>query len=93
MAFADEQSYEEMISALQTFISDLEEQCSTLQQAGSDCVDNTDGDPAAIGANAKLQQCIGDMRESSEEISRIISALQQELEDIREAAAKANFDS
>ncbi len=92
MAYADEQSYEEMISSLQTFISNLDEQCNAMEQAGSDCVDNTDGDPAAIGANAKMQQCIGKIRESIEEISRIISALQDELDAIREAAAKAKFD-
>lgn len=92
MAFADEQSYEEMISTLQTFISNLDEQCTVMQQAGIDCVDNTDGDPAAGSANTKLQQCVGKIRENSETISGIIAALQQELEDIREAAAKANFD-
>ena len=92
MAYADEQSYEEMISALQTFMTEVEEQCSVLESAGSDCVDNTDGDPAAEKANAKLQKCISDIRATLETIQGIISALQQELEDIRAAAAKANFD-
>ena len=92
MAYAEEQSYEEMISALQSFMSEVEEQCSVLESAGNDCVDNTDGDPAAEKANAKLQKCVGDIRASLESIQGIIAALQQELEDIREAAAKANFD-
>lgn len=92
MAFADEQSYEEMISALQTFVSQTEEQCSVMESAGKDCVDNTDGDPAATKADSKLQKCVGDIRATCETINGIISALQEELEEIRAAAAKANFD-
>lgn len=92
MAYADEQSYEEMISALQTFMTEVDEQCGVLESAGNDCVDNTDGDPAAEKANAKLQKCVSEIRATLETIQGIISALQQELEDIREAAAKANFD-
>ena len=92
MAYADEQSYEEMISALQNFISQAEEQCTVMETAGKDCVDNTDGDPAAEKANAKLQKCVGEIQATFGSIQGIISALQEELEAIREAAAKANFE-
>lgn len=90
MAFADEQSYEEMISALQTFISQAGEQCEAMSSAGNDCVDNTDNDPAAETSNAKLQKCVSDIRTAIESIQGIIQALQEELQDIREAAARAN---
>lgn len=90
MAYADEQSYEEMISALQTYVSQVEEECGVMESSGNDCVDNTDGDPAASTSNEKLQQCVGKIRSATESIQGIIAALQQELEDIREAAAKAN---
>ncbi len=53
MAYADEQSYEEMISALQTYVSQVEEECGVMESAGNDCVDNTDGDPAASTSNEK----------------------------------------
>ena len=89
-SFADEQSYEEMISALQTFLSQAEEQCGVMESAGNDCVANTDGDPAAEKSNERLQKCVSDIRATFETIQGIISALQEELEDIREAAAKAN---
>lgn len=89
MAFADEQAYEEMISALQTFVSQAEEQCGVMESAGNDCVDNTDGDPAAEASNSKLQACVGNIRATFETIQGIISALQEELEEIRAAAAKA----
>lgn len=90
MAYADEQSYEEMISVLQNYVSQVEEECGVMESAGTDCVDNTDNDPAAVTSNSKLQQCIGKIRGAAKSIQQIIAALQQELEDIRETAAKAN---
>ena len=91
MAYADEQAYEEMISELQRFISEGDEQCSALDAAGRDCVDNTDGDPAAEKSSAKLQECTGNIRSAFQTIEGIVQALQQELEDIRAAAEKANY--
>jgi len=89
MAYADEQSYEEMIQALQKFSSDTAEQCSVMESAGKDCVDNTEGDPAAEKSNGKLQRCVGNIRNALGDIQGIAAALQQELDDIRAAAAKA----
>ena len=89
MAFADEQAYEEMISALQNFVSQADEQCGVMESAGNDCVDNTENDPAAEASNSKLQKCVGDIRSTFETIQGIITALQEELEDTRAAAAKA----
>ncbi|OUQ25830.1 hypothetical protein B5E77_10145 [Lachnoclostridium sp. An131] len=93
MAYADEQSYEEMINALQNFLSEAEEQCTVMEKAGQDCVDNTDNDPAAQKSNAALQSCIRSIRDNFEAINRIAQALSEQMEDIREAAAKADsFD-
>lgn len=89
MAYADESSYEEMISILQRFIQEGSEACALLERAGDDCVDNTDGDPAAEASSTKLQSSAGKIRAEFEKIQGIITALQQELEAIREAAAKA----
>lgn len=90
MAYADEQSYEEVISALQSFMSNVSEACDTMEAAGNDCVDNMDGDPAAEKSNAKLQQCIARFRGTLGTAQNVIAAMQQELEDIRAAAAKAD---
>lgn len=90
MSYADEQSYEEMISTLQAFVAQIGEQCDVMESAGNDCVDNTDGDPAAEKSNARLKQCVGNIRTATEEVQGIILALQEELEDIRAAAAKAD---
>lgn len=92
MAYADEQSYEEMIQALQKFAAAAEEQCAVMQSAGQDCVDNTNGDPAAERSNGKLQKCVNDIRGALGSVQGIASALQQELEEIRAAAARAAAD-
>lgn len=90
MAYADEQSYEEMISALQTYVSQVGEVCGVMESAGTDCVDNTDGDPAAAKSNEKLQKCVGKIRAATESIQGIIAALQQEIDEIRIKAGKVD---
>lgn len=92
MNYADESSYEAVINELQRFVTDAGEQCEVLTAAGDDCVDNTDGDPAASKASAAVHKCASDIGKSLEEINDVIKALQEELEAIREAAASANFD-
>ncbi len=90
MQVADVESYEEMIRALQNFMSQVSENCQVMADAGQDCVDNTEGDPAAAKAAAKLQRCIGKIRGTFEQIQDIITALQRELDDILEANAAVN---
>lgn len=89
MAYADESSYEEMVSILQKFIQEGSEACSLLEKAGEDAVDNTDGDPAATASSGKLQSCASKIRSEFEKIETIIVALQRQIERIREEAAKA----
>lgn len=90
MAYADEQSYEEMISALQTFITQVSDACGDMEAAGTDCVDNMDGDPAAEKGNARIQQCAARFRGTLGTAQKVIAALQEEMEEIRKAAAKAD---
>jgi len=92
MAYADEQSYEEMISALQTFINTVSDACGDMETAGNDCVENTDNDPAAEKSNAKLQQCVARFRATLSTAQKVITDLEQELEDIRRPAAQISFD-
>lgn len=90
MQVADEESYEEMIRALQNFLSQVSTQCQVMSDAGTDCVDNTENDPAATKAAAKLQSCIGKIRGTFGDIQGIVAGLQKQLNDIREAAQAAN---
>ncbi len=92
MSYADEQSYEEMIQALQNFMNQVSENCSIMEQAGRDCVDNTDNDPAAARGNEKLGACIQRIRGTFGTVQSVISALQEEMEDIQKAASKAYAD-
>jgi len=90
MAFANEQQYEEMISALQSFKSEAQEKCQLLSSVGSECVENTQNDPAAVKSNSSVQGCVRNIEVQLEEIDRIAQALAEELESIKEAASKAN---
>lgn len=92
MAYADEQNYEEMIAALQTFISNVSEACDTMETAGNDCVDNTENDPAAEKSNEKLQKCVARFRGTLGTAQNVATALQQELDRIREVAASVDSD-
>ena len=90
MKGSDEQSYEEVIQKLRAYTSKVFEAQSAMYKAGQDCVDNTDEDPAAVRSNGNLQKAIGNISNSVMTINQIIAALNQELEQIRAAAAKAN---
>ena len=90
MQLADEESYEVMIRALTNFMSQVSTHCQIMSDAGQDCIDNTEGDPAATRAAEKLEVCIGKIRGTFDQIESIISALQRELEAIREAAAASS---
>lgn len=92
MAFADEKCYEEMIAALHTFSSKVAEECEKMEQAGNDCVDNTENDPAAEKSNAKLQMCVTRFRGTISAAQQVAVALQAQLERIREAARAAESD-
>lgn len=89
MVVADEQSYEEVISKLRAYTSKVFESCNDMYCAGRDCVDNTEGDPAAVRSNDNLGQALNQINEAVQTIDTIIAALQEELDRIREAAAKS----
>ena len=89
MAYVNEQSYEEMMTALRNFKTQIETQCGIMESAGKDCMDNMEEDPAATKSNEKLTKCVAKIRENYETIDKIIAALQDELERAIEAAKKA----
>lgn len=89
MQGADPARYEEAISQLQSVSRELGEDVTVLQRAAQDCVDNTDGDPAAASSSQKVQACASQIQAAIEQVQAVISAMQQELEDIQTAAAKA----
>ena len=92
MAYASDESYEAMISALGTYLTTVGEQCGIMSAAAQDCVDNTDEDPAAAKSAAKLNQNIVKINESAELIQKIAKALADELEEIHAKARQAMAD-
>lgn len=94
MANASSESYQAMINALNTFNTQVSEQCSVMESAGKDCVDNMSGDPAAEKANTALGRSIAKIQAVLEITNNIAKALQEELDDIVAASNKSNqFDS
>lgn len=92
MAYASDESYEEMINALGAYVGKIGEQCGVMSSAAQDCVDNTDEDPAAAKSAAKMGACVTKIGEAAETIQQIANALAQELEDIHTQARKAMAD-
>lgn len=89
MQVADEQSYEEVIARLKTYVSEVGNSTGAMYCAGTDCVDNTMSDPAAVASNEKLVTALDRIVAAVRDINQIIIELNQELEEIREAAAAA----
>lgn len=87
--FANTEDYESMIQSLQKYMGEMQEECAALSSAAEDCVDNTDGDPAAAKSAEKLQGCVSKINSALESIGGVMQALQNELNQIEEAASKA----
>ncbi len=92
MVVADEQSYEEVISKLQTYTQKVQEAESEITEAGNTCVEKTEEDPGIVSNNGKLQKAMTEIDSALESIGKIISELQEELEEIRRINAQAQED-
>lgn len=88
MSYMDEQSYQEMINALQNFKKQVETHCGIMEKAGQDCMDNMEADEYATAANTQLSDCVSKIRENYETIDKIIRALEEQLEKVRQLRAK-----
>lgn len=87
---ADEACYEAMIDALQAFVANMGEHVSEMQAAAATCVENTEDDPAAARAAASLAGKLQAIQEAAAQAGTIAQQMQDELERIRAAAAKAD---
>lgn len=88
MAYIDEQSYQEMITALTNFRNQIETQCGIMEQAGKDCLDNMEEDDYAIENHTKLTTCISKIRENYDAINNAIKYLEEQLERARRLREK-----
>lgn len=83
--FVDQRNYNEMIGALQSFLSQASEACDAISDAGAQCVDNMDEDEASVKSNAKLQACVAKFNEIFEDAQKLISDMEEELEEAQNA--------
>ena len=88
---ADPASYEEVINKLSAYSNKVFEQCANMMAASAACTENMGDDPAAAKSTEKLMKCIEQIRAGMAQINSTQAAMRQELEDIKAAAAKANY--
>ena len=87
-AVANEQAYQDMINMLNNFMKQVSEQCSVMEKAAADCVDNFE-DHAATAAQRKIAASISNIKAQYEEMQNAIQYMQEEIERIREKNKKA----
>ena len=88
MSYVEEQSYMEMITALENFKKQVETQCEIMEKAGQDCMDNMEADENAQKTNEKLTNSVKAIRENYDTITKIAKALEEELEKVRRLRMK-----
>ena len=77
-------SFEEMISAVGKFISEVSEACNNMQAAGNQYAIQCDNDVPSTKANEKLGKCVNKFNESLETAQKIKEGLERELEKLLE---------
>ena len=88
---ADPKSYRAVIDEIRAFENRIEQSCQQMEQAANSCVGAMNGDDAAERAKAKLSRNIAKVREQYETLHRIMSALNEEMEEIIQANSEADF--
>ena len=81
---------EAMIQQLQQFKSTVSENCALMQSAAAECAENMPDDPAAAKASSAVGTHCSSIFAQLEVVDQVISDLQEELEEIMAAAAKAD---
>lgn len=91
MAVASEKSYEAIIQQLKAYHSAVFEDVNKMRIAGSACVKKFPKDPAATKSVANLEKELKNISNQLQEITKIITALNKEMEQIKKVAATASY--
>lgn len=86
----NEAVYEEMISALSTFCTNVSESCSEMSNAAAECMDNCEHDEASTKSYTRVNECVQAFEKAVELAERLAAAMNRELEAAREQARKAD---
>ena len=81
MVYTDEQSYEEMIYELKSFILRMNDLCVVIETMGRESFLIKNGDIDAEKSNRSLQEGLDTIRSTFEPFKIIIENLQQRLEE------------
>ncbi len=87
---AGTEAYEAMIQQLQQFKTTVSENCALMQSAAAECAENMPEDPAAAKASAAVGTHCSNIAAQLEVVDNVIRDLQEEMEEIQAAAAKAD---
>lgn len=87
---AGTEAYEAMIQELQKFKSTVSENCALMQSAAAECAENMPEDPAAAKASSAVGTHCSNISAQLEVVDQVIRDLQEEMEEIQAAAAKAD---
>lgn len=83
MDVSNEQSYMEMIHALQLYDAQVTQICGVMLKAADDCLDNTMGDANAVKTAKELSACCKKIQPQLQEVERIAKELERELDELR----------
>lgn len=92
MINVDEQKYEEMISALSTFASAIDERVGEMMALTQNCSSIMDGDEAVEKAISKMRDVEKAYLEGAKEALSIAQTMSQELQQYRDLKAQAASD-
>ena len=86
----NEEVYEEMISALNTFCTNVSDSCSEMSNAATECMDNCEHDEASVKSYSRVNECVQAFEKAVELAEKLAAAMNNELEAAREQARKAD---
>lgn len=86
----NEEVYEEMISALNTFCTNVSDSCREMENAAMECMDNCEHDQASTNSYTRVTECVQAFEKAVELAEKLAQAMENELEAAREQARKAD---
>ena len=92
-SYAELSKYEEMITAVGKFITEITNACNQMVAVGKQCAIQCDNDVPSTKAVEKLESCVKKFDRSIEAAKGIKTGLEQVAEEIREKILAYDFDT
>ena len=85
----DVESYEAVISQLESYKEKVNDGTSAMKTAATECVDATEGDEAVKVSKDNLDNAIKKIDAALSDIDKVVAAMKEQVRKAKEAAAKA----